>query len=204
MAKVKKIHGLHEHSGRRNSHLMAVAPNANSAIINDTSPSIEPMSSNAYTHRTRAGSFLVKNKYLEQLLLQKAPAEGKEEWMNQIWSSVILNNGSVQHLDCLDEYEKSVFKSSFEIDQRWVVEHAGDRQKYICQGQSVNLFFPHGSNKAYVNEVHLKAWKAELKGLYYLRTESAIKADKVSIKIERKPLADYVADKSEECIACEG
>lgn len=183
-------------TGRRNSHLMAIAPNANSAIILDTSPSIEPWKSNAFTHRTRAGSFLQKNIYLDAKLKTKGLSD--EEY-NQTWQSIILNRGSVQHLECLTEYEKAVFKTAFEIDQMWLIEHASDRQEFICQGQSLNLFFPAGSDKAYVNAVHLSAWKKGLKGLYYLRTETGVTGEKVSTKIERKALKDY-----DECISCQG
>jgi len=183
-------------TGRRNSHLLAIAPNANSAIILDTSPSIEPWKSNAFTHRTRAGSFLTKNKYLDKILLGKDMP--KEEY-DSIWQSIILNQGSVQHLDCLTEYQKAVFKTAFELDQMWLIEHGADRQVHVCQGQSLNLFFPAGSEKSYVNAVHVMAWKKGLKGLYYLRTNTGVVAEKVSTKIERKALKDY-----DECIACQG
>lgn len=182
-------------SGRRNSHLLAIAPNANSAIILDTSPSIEPWKSNAYTHRTRAGSFLQINQHLKKLL------ETKGINVDEMIDSVVLNEGSVQHLDCLSEHEKQVFKTAFEIDQMWIVEHAGVRQEWVCQGQSVNLFFPSGSDKNYVHAVHLSAWKKGLKSLYYLRSSSSAQAEKVSAKIERKPLKDY---EIEECISCQG
>jgi ribonucleoside-diphosphate reductase alpha chain len=183
-------------TGRRNSHLLAIAPNANSAIILDTSPSIEPWKSNAFTHRTRAGSFLTKNKYLDKILLDKNLP--KEEY-DSIWQSIILNQGSVQHLDCLTDYQKDVFKTAFELDQMWLIEHGADRQQFVCQGQSLNLFFPSGSEKSYVNAVHVMAWKKGLKGLYYLRTNTGVVAEKVSTKIERKALKDY-----DECIACQG
>tara|TARA_A100001234_G_scaffold132673_1_gene116388 strand:+ start:267 stop:2255 length:1989 start_codon:yes stop_codon:yes gene_type:complete len=169
-------------SGKRNSHLTAIAPNASSGIILGTSPSIEPLKANAYTHRTRAGSFLVKNKYLEELL------ESKDMNNDSIWSSIITNKGSVQHLGFLTEGEKSIYKTADELDQNWVVQHAGDRQKYICQGQSVNLFFPAGADKSYVNKVHLRAWSHGLKGLYYLRTEAKSRAENVSEKVERVAL----------------
>ena len=171
-------------SGRRNSHLMAIAPNASSGVILSTSPSIEPSKANAYTHRTRAGSFLVKNIYLENLL----SAKGENNESN--WTSIITNKGSVQHLPFLSEGEKAIFKTAQELDQNWVVQHAADRQKFICQGQSVNLFFPAGANKSYVNQVHLKAWKNGLKGLYYLRTESKSRAENISEKVERVALQD--------------
>ena len=180
-------------TGHRNAHLIAIAPNANSSIICGCSPSIEPTKSNAYVHRTRAGSHLVKNKYLEDLLV----ALGKNT--DDVWQSIILNQGSVQHLDFLPVDTKDVYKTAFELDQGWVVEHAADRQQYICQGQSVNLFFPAGSPKSYVNSVHLRAWKLGLKGLYYLRTSSNIEADKVGLKVERNALKD-----AEECLSCHG
>jgi ribonucleoside-diphosphate reductase alpha chain len=183
-------------SGMRNSHLLAIAPNANSAIILDTSPSIEPWKSNAFTHRTRAGSFLQFNKYLLALLQTKDEID-----LEEVKQSVILNQGSVQHLDCLSDWEKEVFKTAFEIDQMWVVEHASTRQEWVCQGQSVNLFFPAGSDRNYVNAVHLSAWKKNLKGLYYLRTSAGVVADKVSEKVERRALKDYNLD---ECMSCQG
>jgi ribonucleoside-diphosphate reductase alpha chain len=171
-----------EGTGRRNSHLLAIAPNASSGVILSTSPSIEPLKANAYTHRTRAGSFLVKNKYLEELL------EAKGESNDANWTSIITKKGSVQHLPFLTEGEKAIFKTADELDQNWVVQHAADRQKFICQGQSVNLFFPSGAPKSYVNQVHLRAWKEGLKGLYYLRTESKQRAENVSEKVERVAL----------------
>ena len=173
-----------EGSGHRNAHLLAIAPNASSGIILSTSPSIEPLKANAYTHRTRAGSFLVKNKYLEEVL------ENRGINTDSIWTSIITNKGSVQHIPELTEQEKAVFKTAQELDQEWVVTHASDRQAYICQGQSVNLFFPAGAEKSYVNKVHLNAWKKGLKGLYYLRTEAKQRAENVSEKVERVALSD--------------
>jgi ribonucleoside-diphosphate reductase alpha chain len=171
-------------TGRRNAHLLAIAPNASSGVILSTSPSIEPTKACAYTHRTRAGSFLVKNKYLDRLLTERQ--------MNNesTWTSIITNKGSVQHLPFLTEGEKAIFKTAQELDQTWVVQHAADRQKFICQGQSVNLFFPSGTQKSYVNKVHLKAWQEGLKGLYYLRTEAKNRAENVSEKVERVALQD--------------
>jgi ribonucleoside-diphosphate reductase alpha chain len=171
-------------SGRRNAHLLAIAPNASSGVILSTSPSIEPAKANAYTHRTRSGSFLVKNKYLEELL------ETRGENNKSTWSSIITNKGSVQHLPFLTEGEKAVFKTAQELDQEWLITHAAERQKYICQGQSVNLFFPAGAQKSYVNKVHIKAWKEGLKGLYYLRTEAKSRAENVSEKVERVALQE--------------
>jgi len=169
-------------TGRRNAHLMAIAPNASSGIILSTSPSIEPSKANAYTHRTRAGSFLVKNKYLDDILTRHAINN------DATWTSIITNKGSVQHLPELTEGEKAIFKTAQELDQTWVIQHAADRQSFICQGQSVNLFFPAGAEKSYVNKVHIKAWKEKLKGLYYLRTEAKSRAENVSEKVERVAL----------------
>jgi ribonucleoside-diphosphate reductase alpha chain len=180
-------------TGTRNAHLIAVAPNANSSIICGCSASIEPIKSNAYVHRTRAGSHLVKNVYLQKILYSM----GKDT--PEVWQSIIMNEGSVQHLDFLDNTVKDIYKTAFELDQMWIVEHAADRQQYICQGQSLNLFFPAGSPKSYVNAVHLRAWKSKLKGLYYLRTSAGVQADKIGLKIERNALQD-----AEECLSCHG
>ena len=190
-------------SGRRNSHLLAIAPNANSSIICGTSASIEPIKSNAYTHRTRVGSHLVKNRHLAAVLEEHRLRLGEtEKWLEKQWSSIIHKEGSVQHLDYLTEWEKEVYKTAFEIDQHWVIEHAAHRQTFICQGQSVNVFFPAGSNKGYVNSVHLKAWNNKLKGLYYLRTNSGATAEQVGIKVERVKLKSYKEE--DECLSCQG
>ena len=189
-----------EGSSQRNAHLLAIAPNANSSIILSTSPSIEPWKSNAFTHRTRAGSFLQVNKYLLDCISKYAD-KSNPSWVDEQIQSIILEQGSVQHLDYLTDYEKAVFKTAFEIDQRWLVGHASVRQQWVCQGQSVNLFFPAGSDRDYVNAVHLRAWKDKLKGLYYLRTSSGVTAEKVSNKVERKTLKDY---QNEECLSCQG
>ena len=186
-------------TGRRNAHLLAIAPNANSSIICGCSASIEPIKSNAYTHRTRAGAHLVKNKALEEVL------DGHGENTEATWKSIIASEGSVQHLEFLSEQDRQVFKTAFELDQTWVVEHAAKRQEFICQGQSVNLFFPAGSPKPYVNSVHIKAWKEGLKGLYYLRTNAGVSADKVGAAVERDALKDFTSDsEGEECISCQG
>lgn len=182
--------------GVRNMHLLAIAPNANSSIICGCSASIEPRVSNCYTHRTRAGSHTVRNPYLEKVLEE----HGKNT--EEVWKTILSSEGSVQHLDWLSDHEKNVFKTAFEIDQTWVVEHAAKRQEFICQGQSVNLFFPSGIDKALVNRVHLKAWKEGLKGLYYLRTTSGVVAEKVGAKVERNALKDFEGD--DVCVSCQG
>ena len=186
-------------TGKRNSHLLAIAPNANSSMITGCSPSIEPHKANAYTHRTRAGSHLIKNRYL------------KEELKNinmdtpEVWTSIITNGGSVQHLDFINDSIKEVFKTAIEIDQRVIIEQGGDRQQYLCQGQSLNIFFPAGASKRYLHDVHMKAWKHECKGLYYLRTETSNRAENVSEKVKLNKLKDYSeVSQEEDCEACQG
>jgi len=192
-------------TGNRFSHLMAIAPNASSSIImGNTSPSIEPYRANAYRQDTLSGSFLNKNRWLDKIIKEKAKDEND---YNDIWSSIIANDGSVQHLDILDENEKAIFKTSMEIDQRWVIELAGDRQQHIDQAQSLNLFFRPDANIKYVHAIHFMAWKKGLKTLYYCRSEKIGKADKVSKKIERQVIKEL--DMAEiaagnDCIACEG
>ncbi len=187
-----------EGTGRRNARLLAIAPTSNNSIILGTSPSVEPISSNAYTHSTRAGTFLVKNKYLEEIL---KGINDDPKWLEDQWQSIVKNSGSVQHLEYLTDEQKAVYKTAFELDQHWVVEQADQRQKYICQAQSINLFFPAGVDAAYFNSVHLKAIKAEyLKTLYYCRMSREVKVDVVK-EIERKALVDWSGD---ECVACQG
>ena len=200
-------------TGRRFSHMMAIAPNASSSIImGNTSPSIEPLRANAYRQDTLSGSSLNKNKWLDKVIKDYL-GEGKEfgavssEKYNEIWSSIIANDGSVQHLDWMDEWTKDVFKTSMEIDQRWVIQHAADRQQYIDQAQSVNLFFRPDANIKYLHAVHFQAWKQGLKTLYYCRSEKIGKADKVSKRIEREVIKelDMKALATEDvCLACEG
>jgi len=203
LAKTRGEYPDGEGTGRRNSHLMAIAPNANSGMILGTSASIEPIKSNAYTHKTRVGSHFIKNKHLEDVLEEHRLRLGKNiEWLDREWRNIRHHEGSVQQLDYLSEWEKDVFKTAFELDQMWVVEHASQRQEYICQGQSVNLFFPAGSAKSYVNAVHIQAWKGKLKGLYYLRTSASSNAENVGKQVERIALKDFKEDT--ECLACSG
>lgn len=189
--------------GVRNTHLTAIAPNANSSIILGVSPSIEPRASNCYTHKTRVGSYLVKNPELKEYLF----CIGKDT--DEVWASIMEHDGSVQHLDFLSKEEKDVFKTAMEIDQRWIIDAARMRQQYIDQGQSINLFFPAGENKTIVNNVHRRAFSnnglgVPLKGLYYLRTEAAKKTEKVNVKIERDKLDDGIRGSVDECISCQG
>ena len=193
-----------EGTGLRFSHVMSIAPNASSSIImGNTSPSIEPWRANAYRQDTLSGSYLNKNKYLDRLLKEKI--EGDK--LAEIWSSIISNDGSVQHLDVLTDYEKEVFKTAMEIDQRWLVQHAADRQSYIDQAQSLNLFFRPNAKIKYLHAVHFQAWKQGLKTLYYCRSEKIAKADKVSKQIERKVIEELdlkaLASDDDICLACE-
>ena len=182
-------------TGKRFSHMTAIAPNASSSVIcGNTSPSIEPLRANAFSQKTLSGSFLLKNKYLEQLLEKKG--------MNtkDVWSSIITSGGSVQHLDFLNAQEKNIYKTAIEIDQAWLVDLAAERQKYICQAQSLNLFFPPDADVRRLNSVHKRAWTKGLKTLYYLRSEAIKRAENVSMKVERQVRQDSEED---ECVMCQ-
>ena len=193
-------------SGQRFSHMTAIAPNASSSIImGNTSPSIEPYRANCYRQDTLSGSHLHKNKFLNFIIKEKCNENPKLDY-NEVWSSIIANDGSAQHLEFLDEWQKDIFKTSMEIDQRWIVEHGADRQHYIDQSQSINLFFRPDVNIKYLHAVHFQAWKSGLKTLYYCRSEKIGKSDKVSKKIERQVIdeIDLKALATEEiCLACE-
>lgn len=187
----------------RNMHLLAIAPNASSSIICGCSPSIEPYAANYYKQNTLSGSFEMKNPYLVELL--------ERHGRNDIdtWKTISTHEGSVQGLDFLSQEEKDIFKTSNEIDQRWIIEHAADRQPYICQAQSVNLFFTPDENgeidASYLHHVHFSAWKKKLKTLYYLRSKSLRRTEKVNIKVERKTLLGSQNGYEEtSCISCEG
>jgi ribonucleoside-diphosphate reductase alpha chain len=194
-------------TGRRFSHVMAIAPNASSSILmGNTSPSVEPLRANAYRQDTLSGAHLNKNKYLDKIIKEKCDENSKLDY-NEIWSSIIANDGSVQHLEFLDEWTKDVFKTSMEIDQRWIIQHASDRQEHIDQAQSINLFFRPDVNVKYLHAVHFMAWKMGLKTLYYCRSEKIGKADKVAKKIERQVIEEIDLKQlaSEDvCLACEG
>ena len=196
-----------EGTGKRFSHVMAIAPNASSSIImGNTSPSIEPFRANAYRQDTLSGSSLNKNKYLDKIIKEKCENDNKHDYQ-EVWSSIIANDGSVQHLEFLDEWQKDIFKTSMEIDQRWVVEHASDRQSYIDQAQSLNLFFRPDVNIMYLHAVHFMAWKMGLKTLYYCRSEKIGKADKVAKRIEREAIKEIdmkAIVEGDTCLACEG
>ena len=183
----------------RFSHKLAIAPTASISIIcGGASAGIEPIPANIYTHKTLSGSFAVKNEYLEKLLEQKG------QNTNEVWNSILQNEGSVQHLDCLDEHEKAVYKTAFELDQRWIVELAADRTPFICQSQSVNIFLPGDVDKWDLHMLHYMAWERGVKSLYYCRSKSVQRAqfaggekiEATNFTIEEK--TDY-----EECLACQ-
>ena len=181
-----------EGTGMRNAHLLAIAPNASSSIIcGTTSPSIEPYRANAYVQKTMSGSFLVKNKFLEKLL------EKKGINTEEVWSTIVANRGSVLHLKELSDYEKDIFKTAIEINQQWIIEHAADRQQFICQGQSLNVFVPADVDIKELHDIHMLAWKRKLKTLYYCRSEAIKRAELVSQKIKREILPDA------DCLSCE-
>ena len=194
-------------TGLRFSHLMAIAPNASSSIImGNTSPSIEPYRANAYRQDTLSGSSLNRNRYLDAII-RKESEQHSDGWYDETWSSIIATDGSVQHLEWMDEWTKDVYKTSMEIDQRWLVQHAADRQEYIDQAQSLNLFFRPDVNIKYLHAVHFQAWKQGLKSLYYCRSEKIGKADKVSKRIERQVIEEIdmkALAEGNECLACEG
>lgn len=197
----------------RFSNKTAIAPTASISIIcGGTSPGIEPIAANSFTHKTLSGSHNVRNRHLTKILDQKG--------MNRddVWSSIVVNGGSVQHLDFLDELEKDVFKTAFELDQRWVIEHAADRTPHIDQAQSVNIFLPADVHKRDLHQIHYQAWKKGMKSLYYCRSLSIQRAEKAEpqillhqaarpeIAIADLPLAAQAArevNNYEECLACQ-
>ncbi|MCA3369444.1 MAG: ribonucleoside-diphosphate reductase subunit alpha [Roseomonas sp.] len=162
----------------RFSNKIAIAPTASISIIcGGASPGIEPIAANVYNHKTLSGSFIVRNPYLKKVLAK----HGRDD--DDTWTTITVNKGSVQHLDFLTEQEKATFKTAFELDQRWVVEHAADRTPYICQSQSVNLFLPANVHKRDLHQIHMTAWKKGVKSLYYCRSLSIQRADAISEKV---------------------
>ncbi len=196
----------------RFSNKMAIAPTASISIIcGGSSPGIEPNAANAFTHKTLSGSFSVRNKYLKALLASK----GQDT--DEVWTSITVHEGSVGHLDFLSADEKAIFKTAFEIDQRWLIDLAADRAPYVCQSQSLNIFLPADVHKKMLHDIHFQAWKKGVKSLYYLRSRSLQRADVISTKVDvadngiaapevaapiplmaAEPGADY-----EECLACQ-
>ena len=194
-------------TGKRFCHTMAVAPNASSSIImGNTSPSIEPYRANCYRQETLSGSHFNKNRYLDVIIRAEAEKH-KEGWYEDTWSSITTNDGSVQHIDWMTDWQKDVFKTAMEIDQRWIIQHAADRQEYIDQAQSLNVFFRPDSNIKYIHAVHFQAWKSGLKTMYYCRSDKISKADKVSRRIERDVIKEIdlksLAQDDSICLACE-
>lgn len=186
------VYGIQE----RFSYKMAVAPTASiSVIAGGASPGIDPFTSNAYLHKTLSGSFLIRNKYLEKLLREK------NYDTPEIWNSIVTNKGSVQHLNFLSDHEKEVFKTAFEIDQRWIIDLAGERSDYIDQGQSVNLFLPADIHKRDLHRLHFKAWQKGIKSLYYCRSMAMNRAETVGN--ERYNRTEQETDQETECLACQ-
>ena len=187
---------------RRFSHHMAIAPNASSSLImGNTSPSIEPYRANVFRQDTLSGAHVYRNRFLVKRLAEL----GLDN--DDTWASIIAHDGSVQHLD-IPEDVKEVFKTAMEIDQRWLVELAADRQEFIDQGQSVNLFFQPNTTIAYLHAVHFMAWKQGLKSLYYLRSDKVRKAEKVGAQVKRQRIEETIdmtaIANGETCLACEG
>ncbi|GCD74712.1 ribonucleotide-diphosphate reductase subunit alpha [Acetobacter pasteurianus NBRC 3299] len=193
----------------RFSNKMAIAPTASISIIaGNASPGIEPIAANVFLQKTLSGSFTVRNRHLQKLL------EEKGQDTPEVWSSITTSKGSVQHLDFLTQQEKDVFKTAFELDQRWVVEHAADRQPFICQAQSVNLFLPADVHKRDLHQIHHMAWKKGLKSLYYCRSLSIQRADTVSNVLAKNDVMNVDSSQAssgsassgndyEECLACQ-
>ena len=187
---------------RRFSHHMAIAPNASSSLImGNTSPSIEPYRANVFRQDTLSGAHVYRNRFLVKRLAELGLND------DDTWASIIAHDGSVQHLD-IPEDVKEVFKTAMEIDQRWLVELAADRQEFIDQGQSVNLFFQPNTTIAYLHAVHFMAWKQGLKSLYYLRSDKVRKAEKVGAQVKRQRIEETIdmtaIANGETCLACEG
>jgi ribonucleoside-diphosphate reductase alpha chain len=195
----------------RFSNKMAIAPTASISIIaGNASPGIEPIAANVFLQKTLSGSFTVRNRHLQKLL----EARGLDT--DEVWSSITLRSGSVQHLDFLTEQEKAVYKTAFELDQRWIIEHAADRTPFICQSQSVNVFLPANVHKRDLHEIHYLAWKRGVKSLYYCRSLSIQRADTVSDMpksslIDMTPANDPIplpiaakgTTNYEECLSCQ-
>jgi ribonucleoside-diphosphate reductase alpha chain len=187
----------------RFSHKIAIAPTASISIIcGGTSAGIEPIPANIYSHKTLSGTFSVRNPYLEELL------ETKGLNTPEIWSSILKNEGSVQHLEELDEFEKSIFKTAFELDQRWVIEHAADRTPFICQSQSLNLFLPGNIDKWDLHMLHWIAWEKGMKSLYYCRSKSVQRAAfagaEAAAEVKQEEGLSFGERKDyDECLACQ-
>jgi ribonucleoside-diphosphate reductase alpha chain len=185
----------------RFSNKIAIAPTASISIIcGGTSPGIEPIAANSFMHKTLSGSYNVCNRHLLQLL------ESKGQSTEDVWTSITINEGSVQHLDFLTDDEKAVFKTAFEIDQRWLIEHAADRTPYICQAQSLNVFVPPDIHKRDLHQIHFQAWKRGVKSMYYCRSKSIQRAEVVAnlATADLRPVEEAPATIDyDECLACQ-
>lgn len=196
---------------KRNIHVTAIAPTMSiSSLCDVTSSGIEPLVANAFTKKVKQGSFAVTNKYLNKVIIANSTHysgvtnHDPDAWIQEQWASIKKANGSVQHLDWMDDNTKAVFKTAFEIDQRWVIELAGDRQPFIDQAQSINLFVPGGSNVQYISDLHILAWKKKLKSLYYLRSTAVNQAstsstDRKTIDVSTPTMEEMTSDS---CIGC--
>ncbi len=190
-----------EGSGKRFSFMIAIAPNASSSVIcGFTSPSVEPYNANVFVQKTRRGAFVLKNRALDAVLQHKYGLKGEE--LESVWRSIQVSEGSVQHLAFMDQYDKDVFKTAFELDQAWLIEHAAIRQPFICQAQSLNLFFPLDTDFNILHKMHKLAWEKELKTLYYLRSKSAGKVADTNFK--NSSLQTEKSDIQSTCLSCEG
>ena len=186
-----------EGTGLRHSHVLAVAPNASSSIIcGGTSPSIEPLRANSFSQKTLSGTFQMRNKYLERVLI-KYDRNNKE-----VWKSIVTNGGSVQHLSFMSDEDKQIFRTAIEMNQSWLVDLAADRQQYICQSQSLNIFLPPDVDTRTLHSIHFRAWKKKVKTLYYLRSTALKKVENLTSKIERSIRPDFKQEEAE-CVACE-
>ncbi|MEM7071439.1 MAG: ribonucleotide-diphosphate reductase subunit alpha, partial [Pseudomonadota bacterium] len=182
----------------RFSNKLAIAPTASISIIcGGTSPGIEPVVANAYTHKTLSGSFAIRNPHLESLL------KSKKQNSEDVWQSIAAHQGSVKHLDFLDPHEKDVFKTAFEIDQRWLIDHAAERSNMICQAQSLNIFLPADVHKRDLHQLHMRAWRKNVKSLYYCRSTSLQRMENSSDYKNKTQDFKPVNNFEDECLSCQ-
>jgi ribonucleoside-diphosphate reductase alpha chain len=184
----------------RFSNKTAIAPTASISIIcGGASPGVEPVAANSYTHKTLSGSYNVKNKYLQEVLKKY------EKNDDETWSTITTNQGSVTHLDFLTNHEKDVFKTAFELDQKWIVDLAADRTPYISQAQSINVFLPADIHKKELHQIHFQAWKKGLKSLYYCRSKSIQRAENVNnnLSADLTKQVSKTNQDDEECLSCQ-
>ncbi len=184
----------------RFSNKTAIAPTASISIIcGGASPGVEPVAANSYTHKTLSGSYNVRNRYLKKILKKH------DKDNDEVWSSITTNQGSVSHLDFLTEHEKDVFKTAFELDQKWIIELGADRTPYVSQAQSINIFLPADVHKKELHQIHFQAWKKGLKSLYYCRSKSIQRAENINNVLSTKTLDKENKEEKnyEECLSCQ-